>query len=144
MRRTLIAAVAATALVAAAAQPAAALTTYSVAYTATDADGNKLNEGATARVVNDDASGMDIEFDCFANTTPPAISVSIGVQDCYIVGTNGARFDAENVGANPGTFTARAGVVLDAPRQRYRICVRANALIQGKSTFLQAPLVCSA
>ncbi len=144
MRRTLIAAVAATALVAAAAQPAAALTTYTVAYTATDANRNKLNEGGSARVVNDDASGMDIELDCFANTSPPAISVSIGIQDCYVIGTNGFRFDAGDNGANPGTFTAQTGIVLDAPRQRYRVCVRANALIQGQSTFLQAPLVCSA
>lgn len=144
MRKTMLAAVAVIALMAFAAQPAVAAETFGVTHTATDAKGNQLNEGANGRILNSDAAGIDLAFECFANTSLPAFAASIGIPDCYLLGANGVKFHAGNVGATPGTFTARAEVLLDAPRQRYRICVSAKALIQGESTFLQAPLVCSA
>ena len=143
MRKGIVA-VAVAAFALAAAQPAAAVETFGVTHTTTDAEGNKLNQGANGRVLNSDGSGMDIQFECFANMSLPAIASAIGIRDCYIVGANGMKFHAGNIGGNPGTFTARWEVLLDAPRQRYRICVRSGALVQGASTFIEAPLVCSA
>jgi type 1 fimbria pilin len=142
MRKILTAAIAATLLLAAA-QPAAAIErTYSVQSTTTDASGNRLNQGANARVLNGDVTTVNIHVECFANTSPPAIS--IGLQDCYIVGADGTEYEVITAGAHPGPVTIATDVFRTVPRQHYRVCVDSNAFFSEDNNWVDAPLVCSA
>lgn len=143
MKKTLIAAIAATSILGAIAQPAAAIErTYSVQSTTSNSSGHTLNQGANARVITGDPSTVTVELDCFANTSPPAIAV--GIQACYIRGSNGARYDATDIDATPGPVTATSGVFHGIPRQHYRVCVDSQAFWSEGSNFVDAALVCSA
>lgn len=141
MRKVLTTAIAAAALLGAA-QPAAAIErTYSVQNTTYDASGNRLNEGANARVLGGDATTVVIQLECFVNTWRPAIGT--GVEACYVLGADGTkRRSLWTSSAQPGPFDVVAGVHT-VPRQHYRVCVEARAWFEDAVGWIDAPLVCS-
>jgi hypothetical protein len=122
------------------AAPAFGQTTWSVSETFTDEAGNELTESAYGQVVASDETTLTIAVACAAEA-PDAIAT--GINECYLEGADGSLFDFGSIGANPGPASASAGGVINAPRQAYKVCVRANAFIGKDSLFLAAPLVCS-
>ncbi len=140
MRRMLMAAAIAAAF--AAVQPgAAAAQTYSTSSTTTQGQ-YELNQGANARVLASDADSVTISLECFANGSPQTDIISIGIQACYVVGTDGTRHDATFNGATPGFVTATAGLFHDVRRQHYRVCVDSN-MFARQNFVIEAPLRCS-
>ena len=121
------------------AAPAFAQTTWSVSETFTDENGSELTESAYGQVLTSDETTMEIAFGC---TAVAPDSIGTGFRECYLEGADGSRFGGANFGAMPGPANAQAGAVIDAPRQAYKVCVRANAFLRS-TAMLEAPLVCS-
>src|SRR5215208_34849 len=106
-----------------AAQPALAAvdTTWSVSETASDSDGNELTETANGQVLTSDASTMTIALNCTARALPRGAGT--GITLCYLEGADGTRYSvADNTGM-PGPADTDNGVIVDAPRQPYKVCV---------------------
>ncbi|HEX8084655.1 MAG TPA: hypothetical protein VF529_10235 [Solirubrobacteraceae bacterium] len=146
MRTKLATAIATVAVTAAAAQPAAALETYSANGSYITPNGHKLNQGSNARVLSGDATTVTISLECFANTSAPARGTGIDV--CEIRGADGSVRKSVFTGFHPGTFYATGQVFENIPRQHYRVCVRADgAWYEGSALneeYFLAPEVCSA
>ena len=129
------------ALLGLAASPAAAVErTYSANGSYTTPAG-KLNQGANARVLNGDADSVNVQLECFANTSPPGVSAGVSV--CEIRGADGSVHKAAFTGNHPGPVYLTGGLFVEIPRQHYRVCVRGLALWMTNDYFV-APEVCSA
>lgn len=144
VRRTIIAALAATAALAGV-QSAAAAPVYSVKRSYTMTAGT-LTQSATATVQGGTATTATITLDCAADATSTRdriAAAAIGITECFMLGADGSRHDAADVGAFPGSHAERHGIFHGLKRQPYRVCVKTNVFWRYESTFYVAPRVCS-
>jgi hypothetical protein len=91
------------------------------------------------RILSSDADSHLIEFDCSATASEPA--VAIGTPQCYLLGADGRRVDAGNIGGQPG-MKSFASSIYDLPRQRYRVCLNGHALFRD-GEFMATQVRCS-
>ena len=140
MKRTIIAALAAIAVLGATQTAASAATTWSVKRTYTTTAGS-VTQAATGTVQKEDATTLTVSLECTADAPGAA---ALGITDCYLFGTgDGARYDAPDAGAFPGEHARRVGVFHGIRKQPYRVCVKTNVFFRATSTFYAAPRSCS-
>jgi hypothetical protein len=105
---------------------------------------------ATARTINQTGKGqilpsetlgrMNVSLECTAVATPNPLAT--GIEQCFLLGANGARYNAVNDGALPGAADASVHAQLSVPTQSYRVCVQSQAFFQN-NVLLKAPVVCT-
>ena len=125
-----------------AASPAFAAKTINYTNSQTLAGGTVV-QTAHAAIVNETPGAVTVAFNC-STRTEGAVAAAIGLKACYLRGANGQRFDAVLGGdAGPGTAYSEPGVVVNAPAQRYRVCVQTAGLWQATGDLFETTLACS-
>jgi len=120
---------------------AAPVERYSFSNTQTP-NGHTIHQGGNWEVVDAGGDGVTVNFRCSANAGDGE-AIATGLLECYLLGADGSRFEAGHNGAVPGAHAVEGAVVIDAPRQSYRICVQANAFYASGASGAQTTLVCS-
>lgn len=138
--RILKTAIAAAALTAALAQPAAALEEHRFSDMQTK-EGHTITQQGFWQLHPRGDGTVDVAFECYTNGAPFALL--IGFKQCYLEGADGAKYPALTAGAHPGFVSATAEVVPEAPDQAHRICVQATAAWQDGLLDFTTTLACS-
>jgi hypothetical protein len=135
-------AIAAAALTAALAQPAAALERHS--YTNTQTQGGKtISQHGFWQVqpTDVDEGTATIAFECYANGAPLALAIAF--DECYLEGEDGTVLDVGETGATPGFVGANFRIDIGAVDQRHRICIQTSAFSREDQSHMTTTLACS-
>jgi len=102
---------------------------------------HSISQGGNWEIVDTDGDTVTLDFRCAINGGTGAAAV--GLNECYLAGEDGVTFYRPGMLFSvTGPTWAEGGVGTNAPRQRYRLCVRSSVLFRD-GTSAGLPLDCS-